>query len=272
MSTAAAEAITHLAGMKPGETQIREWVSTFHRDGFVFIPDVLPPDTVRALREDLDRILPARGERMEHATRLFERSAANLALFDLDPVVSLAEAIIGEDESHGAESCHVVMNNSFRVRDGGGISGWHQDDSSHYKVTHGEPPTNVHLPCLMLTANYYLTDVPTLENGPGQAVPGSHLFGRKPPADLAGTPWEQRVHSCLGRAGGVMVFNNQLWHRGAPCTAKEPRVITQVGYGRRFIGHLYHPFMNYQMPEHCYAGADARKRRLLGFKPHGAGG
>ncbi len=259
-------------GIAPEAGLVEELAARFHRDGFIFLEGVLAQPAIDALAADLDRLLPSSGQSLEHRPRMFEHSAANLALFDHEPVVSLAEHIIGEDESHGAESCHVVLNNSFRTRDGGGISAWHQDDSSHFKVTHGEAPTNIHLPCLMLTANYYLTDVLELQNGPGQVVPGSHRFGRKPPTDLVGTPWEGGVHSCLGRAGSVMIFNNQAWHRGAPNTSATPRVITQVGYGRRFIGHLYHPFMNYQMPEHCYAGADARRRRLLGFKPHGAGG
>jgi hypothetical protein len=30
--------------------------------------------------------------------------------------------------------------------------------------------------------------------------------------------------------------------------------------------------MNYQMPEHVYAEADERRRRLLGFLPRGAYG
>ena len=50
------------------------------------------------------------------------------------------------------------------------------------------------------------------------------------------------------------------------------RYVTQVSYGRRLIGHLYHPFMNYQMPAHCFTDADPRRKRLLGFKPSGAYG
>ena len=41
---------------------------------------------------------------------------------------------------------------------------------------------------------------------------------------------------------------------------------------RRLIGHKYFPFMNYQMPEHVYADANPRLRRLLGFLPSGAYG
>jgi len=48
--------------------------------------------------------------------------------------------------------------------------------------------------------------------------------------------------------------------------------MTQITYARRIIGHKYTPFMNYQMPEHVYRDADERRRRLLGFLPHGAYG
>ena len=45
-------------------------------------------------------------------------------------------------------------------------------------VTHGEPPTNVRLPVLLFTANYYLTDVDDPKYGATEVVPRSHLFGR----------------------------------------------------------------------------------------------
>mgnify|MGYP000213853308 CR=1 FL=1 len=35
-------------------------------------------------------------------------------------VGTLAEALLGEDERYGAETCHVVHNNAFRTRNGGG--------------------------------------------------------------------------------------------------------------------------------------------------------
>lgn len=50
--------------------------------------------------------------------RMFEHSAANLSLFDIEPIVSFAEALI-------SPACHVVHNNSFISHTGGGgISGW----------------------------------------------------------------------------------------------------------------------------------------------------
>jgi ectoine hydroxylase-related dioxygenase (phytanoyl-CoA dioxygenase family) len=269
MTAVAEPATRHIAGTKPTEAQLAAWVEAFHRDGYVFIRDVLPAALCDELRADLERELVGDESNTACRTRMFERSRANLELFDLDPVVTLAEAILGEDATYGKETAHVVHNNSFRTRDGGGWSGWHQDDSSHFKVTHGEAPTNIHLPCLIMTANYYLTDQETVEHGPGQVLPGSHKWGRPVPSDLTGTEYEPKIVTCGGKKGSVMVFNCQVIHRGAPNRSARERFVTQVTYGRKMVGHFYAPFMNYQMPAHCYEGADARRKRLLGFKPHG---
>lgn len=259
----------YLANHIVSDEQLQAWVATFHRQGFLFLEHVLPPDWCAELREDLDRRLRETPEDQDATLRLrvrmFEHSAANLKLFDLEPIVSFAETLI-------AKNCHVIHNNSFITKPGGGITTWHQDDSPHYIVTHGEPPTNIHLPVLFFTANYYLTDVTDKEHGGTEAIPGSHLFGASPPTVLEGTKWEQQIHYNLGKAGSVVMFNNQVWHRGGPNRSDRTRYITQITYARRMIGHKYYPFMNYLMPEHVYANADPRLRRLLGFLEHGAYG
>ncbi|MBM3457963.1 MAG: phytanoyl-CoA dioxygenase family protein, partial [Armatimonadetes bacterium] len=214
----------HLAGQIASQEQIQEWVEQFHRDGYLFLPGVLPPEWCSELRADLDRLIPVRGRTsptVDIVERLFEDSAANLRLFDLEPIVSFAEALI-------TGPCHVIHNNSFKSHTGGGgITGWHQDDPPHMLVTHGEPPTNIRLPVLLFTANYILTDAPSVENGPMQVVPGSHLFGRTPPPRVEGTEWEERIVTCCGPAGSVTMFNNQVWHRGAPNTSDRTRYMAQ---------------------------------------------
>jgi hypothetical protein len=72
--------------------------------------------------------------------------------------------------------------------------------------------------------------------------------------------------------GSAVCFNNQVWHRGAPNLSDQARYITQITYGKRLVGHKYYPFMNYQMPEHCYENASPKLKSLLGFLPHGAYG
>ena len=251
------------------EDQIMQWVEQFDRDGCLFLEELLPLDWIAELKSDLDRELKANNEegdgviQLHH--RMFETSLPNLKLFDMEPIVSFAEALV-------SKSCHVVHNNSFRSPLGKGITTWHQDDPPHYLVTHGEPPTNVKLPVLLFTANYYLTDVPTVEYGPTQFIPGSHLFGASPPPVMEGTAWEDRIVSCVGKAGSVVMFNNQVWHRGGPNLSDRVRSMTQVSYGRRMINHFFYPFMDYKMPAHCYADASPRLKRLLGFLPSGAYG
>ena len=254
---------------------ISEWVEQFHRDGYLFLPEFLTPETAERLKDDLDRELQSTqrtytgaddiNETMRLRVRLFENSPANLALFDMDPMTAFAEAVI-------APNCHVIHNNSFTTKHGGGITTWHQDDASQYIVTHGERPTNVRLPVLFFTANYYLTDVTEIAHGGTEVIPGSHLFGGSPPKVIEGTPYESMVLPCLGKAGSVVLFNNQVWHRGGPNQSDRVRYITQVTYARRIISHMYYPFMNYQMPEHVYKDANPRLKRLLGFLDHGAYG
>jgi len=262
----------YLAGKKASQEQIESWVDQFNTQGFLFLQNVLPPEWCAELRADLERAFDERQDELNEnrngyhlIPRMFENSAANLRLFDMEPIVSFAEALI-------APSCHVIHNNSFRTYPGGGLVTWHQDDPPHYIVADGKPPENVRLPVLVFTANYYLTDVTDRAHGGTEAISGSHLFGAAPPGSLEGTEWEDKVHYNLGNAGSVVMFNNQVWHRGGPNASDRNRYITQVTYARRIIGHKYYPFMNYQMPEHVFAGADERRKRLLGFLNSGAYG
>ena len=264
----------YLADQIVPDTQIQEWVEMFHKDGYLFLQDVLTLDHCAQLRQDLEWALANNpnglnsgtpGSAMHLSHRMFEHSEANRRLFELEPIVSFAEALI-------SKNCHVIHNNSFQTFPGGGITTWHQDDAPHYIVTDGEPPQNVRLPVLLFTANYYLTDVMEVAHGGTEVIPGSHLFGATPPNPLEGTTWEENIRYNLGKAGSVVMFNNQVWHRGGPNRSERTRYITQVTYARRLIGHKYYPFMNYTMPESVYETASPRLRRLLGFLNHGAYG
>ena len=104
-----------LAGGQQSAEQIAQWVEQFHRDGFLLVENVLPRDWCAQLRADLDRALADNpnglnnySEYTKLAHRLFETSEANLRLFDIEPIVSFAEALV-------APNCHVIHNNSFQT-------------------------------------------------------------------------------------------------------------------------------------------------------------
>lgn len=273
-----------LGSRKPSDKTLQRWMDQFHRDGFLVVPNVLSHERCYQLREELKarESKESMGGR-SFAKRMFEENGANLDLFDLEPMVSFAEQLIGrcnritkdnaiatKDAGQSANSVHVIHNNSFVTppqSEGLGMSQWHQDDTPHVLSLDGRPLKNVRVNVLAFTVNYYLTDVLKAENGPTEAIRGSHLFGRICEGDISGL--ENKVASCLGPMGTAVCFNNQVWHRGAPNRSKTPRIITQITYGKRLVGHKHYPIMNYQVPEPCLEEAKSRRRRLLGFLPEG---
>jgi ectoine hydroxylase-related dioxygenase (phytanoyl-CoA dioxygenase family) len=277
----------YLEGKLPIATQLQEWINFFHTNGFLVIPNVLTPDRCEMLRTDLDdRLKQELGKKYLKSKkiikRMFEQSRHNLDLFALEPIVTFAEQLIGgangenyaiDDGIPNANTIHVIHNNSFKLppeSDGLAKNTWHQDDTPHVLSLDGKPLTNIRLNVLAFTVNYYLTDVLSEANGPTQVIPGSHLFGKLCNGDISG--YGEQIHSCLGAMGTAVCFNNQVWHRGSRNSSAVTRYITQVTYAKRLVGHKYSPFMNYQMPSHCYEGADERLKQLLGFLPGGAYG
>jgi Phytanoyl-CoA dioxygenase (PhyH) len=261
-----------------------DWISSFHNDGYLVVPNVLTTEICSQLMEDLDHQIYISGHRSRFVHRIFEVSNANLQLFWQEPIVSFAEALIADNGSTSvfkykdgipsANETHIIHNNSFVIRAGrDGLAGnrWHQDDTPHITSLNGEPITNVRLNVLAFTCLYYLTDVLSIENGPTQFIRGSHLFGKHCDGDIA--EYENLIVSALGSAGTCVMVNNQTWHRGSFNSSKIDRYCTQITYAKRLIGHKYGNFMNYQMPQEIYENIeDPRKLRLLGFLGHGAYG
>ncbi|MEH1828799.1 phytanoyl-CoA dioxygenase family protein (plasmid) [Nostoc sp. C052] len=278
----------YLTGKKTTIEQLNEWIEFFHTHGFLVIDNVLTPEQCQLLKNDLDETLKKiEGENYHESKkmmmkRMFEHSKQNLNLFALEPIVTFAEHLIGgangigysiQDGVPNANIIHVIHNNSFKIppnTDGLAKNAWHQDDTPHVISLDGEPLTNIRLNVLAFTVNYYLTDVLSERNGPTQVIPGSHLFGKFCNGDISG--YEDRVYNCLGAMGSAVCFNNQVWHRGSRNSSSITRYITQITYAKRLVGHKYEPFMNYQMPSHCYEEADQRLKQLLGFLPNGAYG
>ena len=268
-----------LEGQEPSADQLDAWIERFHEDGYLVLKNVLSRERCHRLRTEFTQ---GSESRVRFRKRLFETSPANLALFDLEPIVTFAEQLIGRTTGlggaeatrggiGGANVVHVIHNNSFVTyarSEGLAKSAWHQDDTPHILTTDGQPLKNVRLNVLAFTVNYYLTDVLDEMNGPTQVIPGSHLFGRFCEGDVR--EFEDRIVSCTGPAGTAVCFNNQVWHRGGPNRSEQDRFITQVTYAKRLVGHKYGSIMNYRMPKHVYEGASPRLSRLLGFLPGGA--
>ncbi len=203
---------------------LQQRIVDFHRDGFLVLPEWLPPETVRRLLHGLKREFSEpidteeaklRGELVARLwrPRLFERGVEFEELVDFPATIELMEAILGPQ-------CHLIAMNALKTGPGDGISGWHADEEVRFPWPADLPrDPRVATPSLVINMNYYLVDVD--ENlGPTQLVPGSHRAGRQPTAtdmDGQGNPtFEGRsMHSATGKAGTAVMWHDQVWHRGA---------------------------------------------------------
>lgn len=259
--------------LSPEATQ--EAVAFFQREGYVLVKGVLSRDEVDELRQAIDRIFADPTLATEDRAygdivmvRLFECSPLFRDLLVREPIVSLAEAILGGD-------CHIIANNVVRNPPGRAISSWHVDDFLWFPLPEELPRFDARMvfPTFLMNGQLPLTDIPTVAHGPTEVVPGSQYSGRRPPPDDPAPSFEGRgPQAILCEAGDFYWQHPQVWHRGAPNTSTTTRYLLQQAYGRRFVAQRFFPFLNYRMPDHVLHGADERLLRVLGKHPKGAYG
>jgi ectoine hydroxylase-related dioxygenase (phytanoyl-CoA dioxygenase family) len=216
------------------EPPLDEWIARFHRDGYLVVEDALPADLLEGLRRDLD-----------------------VALGGPPTSTGKVEIAVRMFEQSGA---------NLRLFDHEPVVTFAERLISEDRPALG--PDHVHV----VHNNAFRTPSQAGISTWHQDVPGSHLFGAHCPPTLEGSGREGDVVTAYGKAGTAIMFSCQLWHRGHPNMSERTRYVAQVSYAHRIIGHRYFPFMNYVMPEHVYADANPRLRRLLGFLPTGAYG
>jgi hypothetical protein len=249
-------------------------VHDFQRDGYRVIPGVLDADEVRALRTAVDRVFAEPRWADNHnlygpyvATRLFEVDPVFEDMLTREPIISLAESILGPD-------CHLVAQNVVRNAPGQAIDFWHVDDVLIFPTAPdmARHDARLTMPVHILTVQILLTDVDGPEHGPTQFVPGSHYSGKQP--NDRHTPSFEGVGpvSLFGKAGDIYLHNGQAWHRGAPNTSDRTRYLLQLAYSRRWVSQRLYPFVNYQLPNDVVERADERRRRVLGLHAKGAYG
>lgn len=251
----------------------------FHRDGFLVIEGVLPPEQVAELRAGVETAFAEPcaeaelyGGNMPQIWRpkMFERGEAFERLVD-GGAIDLVEAVLGAD-------CHLIAMSALRTGPNQAIDSWHADETIRFPRPADVPlDERIPMPCFVLNLNYYLCDVDE-ELGPTEFVPGSHRAGRQPGPDDFGLDGElnyngQGVVRAAGPAGTVVMWNDQTWHRGGPNRSDgRLRWVQQAPYGRRFIAQRFYPFINYRLPEAVLSRANPRRRRLLGLHDVGAYG
>ena len=200
--------------------------------------------------------------------RLFECDRMFRNLLVREPIISLAETVLGPQSHCIAQGC--ILN-----RIDLGINRFHVDDGLEFPITNDEVKRHdprLRIPVFRMSVQIALTDQDEDRYGPSQFVPGSHYAGR-PPNDVENPIFEgQGPVSLAMKAGDLYLLNGQTWHRGAPNQTDRVRYLFHQVYGQRFVAQRFWPYLNYHMPDYVLEGADERLLRVLGKHPEMAYG
>lgn len=273
-----------LKGEPFSEEKTRQIAQQFFEDGFVHIPSVLTQDEVAALRETSDNLFadPELAEKTNpnladvryiqmgaHADtgeslpfilrNTIELDPIFRAMLLREPILSLAEAIVGQD-------CKFCGQNVLRNLPGLSISNWHVDGSVHFPISDEMPrhDPRLRMPVMWFTVQIALSDIDTIEEGPTQYVRGSHYSGRGPNEQDNPEFEGNRPISIFCKAGDIYLQDPQCWHRGTPNLSNKTRYILQSQYAAYWAYWRFNLCNGVPVPEHALDKASDQLLNLLG--------
>ncbi|MFC5702430.1 phytanoyl-CoA dioxygenase family protein [Cohnella faecalis] len=232
-----------------------------HKDGYVLFRNVLNQDQISEVKAGIQQAFDGKGQEVMLQGPMFEKGGIFETLVDFPGVVDFIEEVIGPD-------VQLSSMNGMRTLKDTGVSKWHVDEALFFPLPEGlEIDERIPMPVYLVNALYYLDDI-TEDLGPTQVVPGSHRAGKRLnfSEDIDLYKGREPV-SVLAKAGDCLVFNSQVWHRGAPNRSDSPRFVQQIIYRQKFIvPHMSHDNnAAYRAPMELIQRSDARRRRLLGY-------
>lgn len=196
----------------------------FERDGWSIIPSALPPDFVGALVRDLETAYAAQ---REIQVRNGVGAGTDGTVHHL-PVMGASFLEFLE-----RDVCHTELTRFFEgqyiLNTFGGVLNLPRE-LSYVGQVHRDQRTfsgDLHLMAQLLV----MLDGFTEENGATYFLSGSHRR-RDKPSD------EEFFHDAVravGPAGGIAIFNSNLWHAAGPNRSSEPRRALTLVFTRPFL-------------------------------------
>ena len=240
-------------------------VQAMEEDGYAFLPGLLNVTEIAELRTAMDRLvaIPASFDRDGTSGGFLNKSINNafnhdplfLSYVDRPGVVEIAETIHGND-------CHIIGMTAWMTGPGRPDQQLHADWQPLTLPAEVMSNPAVKIPIYIATAHFYLDDIDE-ELGPTQFIPGSHRAGRAPKGDLEYKGVGPKNILC--KAGDLVIFRSEVWHRGTANRSQRVRYLLQVHYAQRMITQKFPPYLNrFQFDEAILAQATPRQRRLLG--------
>ena len=221
-------------------------IKSIEQNGYAYFPRAITKGQISNLKKAMDKLTaieesfnrhstPDNGGFLnKHISNAFNRDPIFRQYLDYAGIIELAEAVHGDD-------CHIIGMTAWVTGPG------RPDQQLHCDWLPVELPEDVlsdprvNMPIFITTAHYYLNDMYE-ELGPTKFIPGTHLSGRRPNGD---TQWQGRSEkSVLCKAGDVVMFRSEVWHRGTSNRSEEDRYLLQVHYANRMITQKFPPYLN----------------------------
>ena len=248
-------------------------IRSMEDNGYVYFPSVINANEVAELRDAMDRLEPVeesfdRGQSRDgryldkHIKNCFNRDPVFLQFLDKPGVIEVAEAVMERQRRGRTVPCHVIGMSTWVTGPGRLDQQLHTDWTPISLPEDVASDPRVKVPVFAATAHYYLDDLYE-ELGPTKFIPGSHRSGRSPDGD---TQWHGiEEQSVLCKAGDVVMFRSDMWHRGSANTSNQTRYLLQVHYANRMVTQKFPPYLNkFQFDEAILAQATPRQLRLMG--------
>jgi ectoine hydroxylase-related dioxygenase (phytanoyl-CoA dioxygenase family) len=222
------------------------------RDGFTILEQVIDPDMVQALSEDLIRL--ERFYDIKPSDNDFE-GAQTVRIYNLLALGKLYEAVpvhpnvLPVVEAVLDQGCLVSSLSSITIGPGETAQPIHADDQLI-------PLTKPHVPTVCNTM-WALTDF-TEANGATRVIPGSHLRDHNPDY---GAPYDSVATEMP--AGSVLVWHGSLWHGGGANSTEDRRVGIAMNYCAGWIRQQENQQLG--IPREIAAGFSDRLRQLCGY-------
>jgi ectoine hydroxylase-related dioxygenase (phytanoyl-CoA dioxygenase family) len=207
------------------------------RDGYAVIEQVFDADEIAQMRKEIEVVFEtypperARTDNIEFRYEMLNRSAACQAAVAHPRTLAVLDPLLGAD-------CHVIANTAWVNPPEFEGGPWHCDAGPHVPRPDGiEWDDRIPYPIFAVATHVMLQDC-TRADGPTAVVPGSHRSGRVAPystdVDLT---YDGRPPVLMEvKAGDVVCFVSDAWHRGMPAQpGGKGRFFLQVHYGRRDI-------------------------------------
>lgn len=262
----------NLGLLEPSTGDEVDAAASIERDGWTLLPGVFSADEVAAMIAEIERVYESYepdvrlrvGDRSQFRYEMYNRSAAVQRAIAHPRILAAVEPLLGDD-------CHVIANTCWWNPPGFEGGPWHCDAGPHVPRPAGVPwDDRIPYPVFVIGAHLWLRDVTTAD-GPTAVIPGSHRSGRLAPhdriwdddLDFEGTP----PIAPEAKAGDVLLFSSDIWHRGTPASGGSGRLFVQCHYGRRDIAQRVRATAdaNQVAPEAAARAGSERERALIGL-------